>query len=221
MKKLLIISLFFIQYSISFSQVQEVKSDYMWGKMENGEKVGIWQYYDEPGELSLMINYTTGKLRYIKRDTSKYLVKEGDAWIEANVNTPPHFIGSEREVIEYISENIGFPVEARMRGLEGITIISATIDDTGNFGDFEVIKKLEGGYTDEVLNALSALPNTWIQATNSSGGVPSKLIFAVIFGVGKEYKIKKRDKKKYSILEQDKPYIIHLAVTALGKVRPH
>lgn len=221
MKKFLILSLLLTQYSISFSQTQEVKNIYMWGKVENGDKVGNWQYFDEPGEVSLMINHTTGKLSYIKPDTSKYLVRQGGEWIEANVNTPPHFIGSKKQVEDYISKNVRFPREARVRGLEGVTIISATINDTGNFGNFEIIKKLEGGYSEEALNALSSLPNTWIQATNTSGGVSSKLIFIAKFGLGKEYKITKRDKKKYSILELDKPYIIDLTFTALGIDRQH
>lgn len=215
MKKLLIFFFFLTQFSISFSQTQEVKDENMWGKIENGRKTGNWQYFDEPGELSLMINYTTGNLRYIKPDTSKYLIKQGDEWIEAEVNTPPHFIGSKNQVEDYISKNIGFPREARIRGLEGVTIISAIIDDTGNFGDFEIIKKLEGGYSEEVINALSALPNTWIQATNSTGGVTSKLIYVVRFGLGGEYKITKRDRKKYPILELDKPYTIDLVFTSI------
>lgn len=192
----------------------------MWGRIENGQKTGNWQYFDEPGELSLMVNYTTGKLSYIKPDTSKYLVNDGHVWLEATVQTPPRFIGSKKEVIDFLYQNITFPLDARVHGVEGITIISAVIDETGDFGNFEIVKNLEGGYTEEVIGELSELPNTWIQATSSSGAIASKFYFVVSFGIGGHYKITQKDSKEFSAYFESKPYIINLNFAALGTGKP-
>lgn len=202
------------------SKIQEIKDDYSWGRLENGKKIGIWQFFDEPGELSLMINYSTGKLSYIKPDTSKYLIKEGDTWVEENVNTPPHFIGSKKHLIDLITENMSFPQEARSKNISGVTVISAIVDERGSFGQMEIVKKPAGGYSKEVIRALSELPNTWIQATNSSGGVASKLYFVVRFGLGGEYQLTKAEMEQFPILSEVKPYVIDIELTAFGIQNP-
>ena len=109
MKRFLITLLFSGSFFIASAQTQEIKDNYTWGKIENGQKVGVWQYFDKPGELSLMVNYSTGKLTYIKPDTSKYLVYDTGEWVETHINTPPHFLGSHMELIQTFSRSIKYP----------------------------------------------------------------------------------------------------------------
>lgn len=198
------------------AQSDVVKTDFMWGKIENGHKTGYWQYFDNPGELSLMINYSTGKLKYIKKDTSKYLIKQNGIWIESKVSSPPHFIGSKQQIKDYLMQNVRFPREARIGGVQGITAISFTIDETGNASNFEIVKGLSGGYPEEVIRVLSEMPNTWIQAVTGSAPVESKIIIVISFGLGEKYVASKKDKKKYPLLFQDKAYIMNFEKVAIG-----
>lgn len=62
------------------SNVNIVDNQYERGKFKEGEKTGVWEYYDRPGELALKINYTTSQLLYLKPDTSWYAVKINDDW---------------------------------------------------------------------------------------------------------------------------------------------
>ena len=109
--------------------------------------------------------------------------------------------------------------DARMRKVQGVAIVSAVIDESGNFGDFKVIKNLSGGCTEEVIGALSELPKYWIPATSTDGPVASKMLFAVTFGIEGKYKIRKSDVKKFPVLAQDKPYVIPGDVRSFSIIR--
>ena len=37
------------------------------GKIKNGNKSGVWMYYDTPNELALKIDYTSGQLLFLKK----------------------------------------------------------------------------------------------------------------------------------------------------------
>ena len=81
-----------------YSQNQEVKTDYEWGKVEDGMKVGVWQYYDKPGELALRVNYTSGNVLFLARNYASYWLFRDSSWISVVPATAARYIGSMHEV---------------------------------------------------------------------------------------------------------------------------
>lgn len=188
----------------------------MWGKIENGVKTGNWQYYDKADDnISLIINYTTNKVAYISPDTSNFLVLIDGNWKKQKVTTPPRYIGSKKQIHDSIKFKLSYPIDAIRNRIQGVAIISATVNLTGNLSDFEVVKKLSGGCSDQVISVVQELPNTWIPATINSKSINSKLFFVISFGIEEDYTPSKREIKRYPLLMKQRPYIYHEKVTTI------
>ncbi|WP_147407483.1 energy transducer TonB [Reichenbachiella sp. MSK19-1] len=214
MNKLIILTHLIFCSQFGMAQVEEVKNKTSWGKLENNQKVGNWQYYDEPGKLSLMVNHSTGKIIFFEKDTSKYLIKKEGDWVLSHVVNPPHYLGSKMDFFNFIGENLTYPPVPLANNKTGQAAVSFEIDEQGAVSHFEIIKSEEGWFARELLGLLKAAPPIWIPAAIETGPVPSKIIFLLGFGINNSYTPRRRDKKEYPELYEEKPYIYEMVVTA-------
>jgi protein TonB len=156
---------------------QMVSSEYEKGQLVDGSRVGIWQYFDQPGELALKVDYSTGELLYIQADSSAYVIKKTDQYERYQVDIAPRFVGSMNTFYSTLMREVQYPLDARRQSIVGTIHILFEIDTVGLIDKYEIINDLEHGCAEAVMVALQKLPKVWVPA--SIGGKRYRARFAI------------------------------------------
>jgi hypothetical protein len=181
-----------------FSQSGFVNRGYEKGELKNGYKTGVWQYYDSTGVLELEVDYSTGKLLQLERDTSKYLIYKDGQWVWSELDIHPRYIGSSVEFYNILSENVDYTVQAWYRDIVGTEWVLFEVDTNGKAINFEKINEIGGECGDEFLRVVKLIPNYWLVAQKDGKKYRSRFIISCRFGIimdGKQIKERKRRKK--------------------------
>jgi len=189
--------LLFISYS--FGQNKYVSNDYEKGKIINGFKSGIWEYYDSFGILELSVDYSNAALIYIRPDTLDYVIFENNEWVKSKVDIPPRYIGSSVEFYKILNDHIEYPPQARSRDVVGCVSVLFEVDTMGIAGNYEIVHDIgaECGY--ELIRLLNLIPNYWLVARKNGKAYKSRFIIHCDFGInlyGKKLKPRVRKRKK-------------------------
>lgn len=157
-----------------------VDNAYERGKLKDGYKTGVWEYYDEPGKLALKLNYTSSLLLFQKPDTSEYVVKVNNEWTKLQLHATPRYIGSMHDFIK-IQEVVEYPIKARSNETCGKFYIFFEVDTLGQAGNYEVFNDIGDGCAQAVVKALQMLPNYWLIAQKDGKKLISKFVLPVVF----------------------------------------
>ena len=68
---------------------------------------------------------------------------------------------AQREMLQFIYQNIKYPATQRKYGIEGMTVTQFVITEDGSITEVEVVRGLNQGFTDECYRVVSAMPK-WI-----------------------------------------------------------
>lgn len=93
----------------SFSQDQVVITPLERGQFRGDQRVGVWEYYDQPTKLSLRIDYTEGRLLFIAPDTTDFVVLENGTWVKRKLEIPSRVHGSSRTLVDHYNSNFSWP----------------------------------------------------------------------------------------------------------------
>lgn len=93
----------------SFSQDQVVITPLERGAFRGSQRVGVWEYYDQPTKLSLRIDYTEGRLLFIEPDTTDFVVLENGKWVKSKLDIPCRVHGSTRTLVDHYNFNFSWP----------------------------------------------------------------------------------------------------------------
>ena len=89
--------------------------------------------------------------------------KEGedvaDAEIFTVVDQMPEYPGGEEALMQYLADNIKYPVQAVEEGIEGQVFVGFIIQPTGNVDHVKVLKGIGGGCDEEAVRVVSEMPN--------------------------------------------------------------
>ncbi len=178
-------------------EVIKVSNEYEKGTIQDGYKIGVWEYYDKPGELSLKIDYNTGQLLYISEDSTKtYAVKINGVWQQAELDRHPRYIGSMAAYYKLFSSNFRFPVEARRNSTVGSFYITFEVDTMGRADNFIIINDIGDNCGEESIKVLKLIPNYWTVASKGKVKYKSKFILPLTFKISLDGKEIGRPKKK-------------------------
>ena len=71
-----------------FSQIL-VSDDYQKGYLKDGVKYSVWEYYEAKKSLVLKIDHTTGKVYFLKPDTSSFVIFKDGKWTKRRLEQYP------------------------------------------------------------------------------------------------------------------------------------
>jgi hypothetical protein len=129
------------------------------GTIRGGYKTGLWNYYDKPGELSLTVDYTTGYIRYLKKDTAGvYAIQKNGIWLQSRLDIQPRYIGSVVDFYTILMKNIRYPSQARHKNTQGTIYVTFEIDTTGKANNFSIAKNIGDNCAEEVIRVLQLVP---------------------------------------------------------------
>ena len=84
------------------------------------------------------------------------------------VNQAPSFPGGESARIEFLTNNIKYPDEARDNDIEGVVVVKFTVSSTGDIKDARVSRGVYELLDKEALRVVELMPK-WTPAKNSFG----------------------------------------------------
>jgi hypothetical protein len=139
-------------------------TDYQKGKLKDGYKTGIWEYYDEPGNLSLKINYDNSSLLFLEKDTSEFMIKENGNWTLSKLDVQPRYIGSIREFYKLFQQIFVYPEESIKNKINGRAFLEFEIDTTGHVANLRLLSRLDRSIDDEIIKVFKQIPDLWLTA---------------------------------------------------------
>jgi protein TonB len=92
----------------------------------------------------------------------------------------PSFIGGDRELINFLVNNLSYPEIAKRAGVEGKVILSFIVDKSGKIKDVEVLKGIGAGCDEEAMRVINSMPN-WNPGKQNGKPVITKLNIPVVF----------------------------------------
>ncbi|MBI2968644.1 MAG: TonB family protein [Bacteroidetes bacterium] len=140
------------------------------GNYFKGLVTGIWKYYKEDG--SLLKESDHGDLKMNSPPIEVHF--EGEDPVFQIVETMPCFQNGDRDILEYLANNISYPYEAKKQGIWGMVFISFVVNTIGEVEDIHVIKSIGGGCDEECLRVVKLIPR-WSPALQY--GFPQKVQF--------------------------------------------
>jgi len=177
------IFLFVFQPSHAQRKPKQVDRPHEKGVLLNGRKTGVWEYYDRVGNLDIRMDYSTGKLLYVKPDTSMYVVLRDSTWIESKLDVPPRYLGSNTELFKILQQNLRYPADAFAQGRQGQVLVVFEVSEAGAVENLTVLEQAKNSFGDAAIKMMSKIPNLWLQAMAGGQQYRSRFILPVTFAI--------------------------------------
>jgi hypothetical protein len=159
------------------------KKIYSKGSYWNGERVGIWSFYNSNGALEQKYNFDKRKLiSFLENDSLKdaeAISVVGQDTSRTFLDHKAQYIGGENELFDCLGKSIIYPNYAKYNGITGRVYVSFTIDSTGIAENFKVIRGIGGGCDEESIRVARLLSKNWIPEVKD--GIPVSTNFILPF----------------------------------------
>jgi len=130
----------------------------------------------EPVRTFMIAEYKEGM-----QEISENSKKDGD--IYTVVDEPASPVGGFQSVATLIMNNLLYPAEARMKGIEGTVFIAFVVNKDGSLSDFEVKKGVDPIIDKEALRVAQMLP-AWTPGKQKGEIVRQQFVLPVAFRLG-------------------------------------
>lgn len=101
------------------------------------------------------------------------------------VEESPDFPGGDKARIKYISENIQYPEEARVKKIQGTVFISFVVEADGTISNVKVLRGIGGGCDEEAVRIVENMPK-WTPGKTKGKTVRVKFNMPIKFVLGGE-----------------------------------
>ena len=92
----------------------------------------------------------------------------------------PEFVGGDKAMLNYIAENMMYPLEAKKAKIEGKVIVSFYVDVDGSIADVTVERGIGFGCDEEAVRVIKSMPN-WNPGMSRGRKVKVRMVLPVTF----------------------------------------
>ena len=92
----------------------------------------------------------------------------------------PEFVGGEEALMNWIEENITYPVLAEVTGVEGKVVVTFDVNDDGTISNVKVKNSVNSILDEEVVSKVESMPK-WIPARQNGRPVKMKYTLPINF----------------------------------------
>ncbi len=135
------------------------------GQYDNNEKIGIWNYYDENGKITLQYNF----------DNDSVSIYDGLNVDGLKKIRPLIYLGSRDEIIHISRCGVKLPVEAYKLGQSGRIIVEFQVNEFGEVSDYTIKKGINKPLDSEAMRVAKLIPVSWLPALKN--GVRTKFTY--------------------------------------------
>ncbi|WP_282037193.1 energy transducer TonB [Saccharicrinis aurantiacus] len=141
------------------------------GKYENGERVGVWEFYDFGGDISLSYNF----------DNDSILIYNSNNVNGLKENRPLLYLGSTSEITHIIAVGLKIPSHLIGQGTVGKVTVKVNVTKDGKVSSYEISKGMSTEINDVAIETVKHIPETWLPAKRNGEGVPSSTQIPITF----------------------------------------
>jgi len=125
-------------------------------------------------------------------ETQKVVTQEKpstEAPVFTVVETPPAYPGGQEALYKYMGENVKYPEEARLKGVQGTVFVTYIVETDGSVSNVKVLRGIGSGCDEEGVRVVSAMPK-WSPGKQRGEAV------RVQFNLPIKFKLDDKDGKK-------------------------
>jgi hypothetical protein len=153
------------------------------GTIEFNSRIGVWEYRDWPQEIAFTVDYTNGRLLYVKPDTGLFIGQLKNEWRAMRLTSPCRFHGSMINIQEHYRNLVGeLPIKLIESKEEYLFWLSFQVGANGLAHSPEVINDPGFGTEDILLEGFRNAPNFWLVGIGENDQ-PVTCKFAIEFHV--------------------------------------
>ncbi|WP_400193022.1 energy transducer TonB [Hymenobacter sp. B81] len=172
---------------ISSAQGKVRTTDLDSGRVDKGQKVGVWSYYafTASGRKVLVQRYDHSKrnlLFFRQPDERPYRLQLDGEWKRDYLDRPPLFLGGDGALSAF-TRQLRYPDQARSKQVQGRVVVTFVIDTLGAAHDHKVLTGIGAGCDEEALRVASLIPAQWIPARKNGRAVPVEYELPFVFRV--------------------------------------
>lgn len=149
------------------------------GIYKGGAKEGTWIWYYENGQKSAEVEYASGTMI-----SESYWNEDGTPTNAEEANRMPHFIGGEEARLKYLNENIKYPLEARISGIQGRVFVTFIVERDGSVTNVRLLRGIGGGCDEEAIRVIKNMPE-WVPGTERGKPVRVQYNMPILFHLNK------------------------------------
>ncbi|GHV57355.1 cell envelope biogenesis protein TonB [Bacteroidia bacterium] len=110
----------------------------------------------------------------------KVVVQEEKPQIFSHVEVMPSFPGGEKAMMQWLQDNIQYPVIAQEQGIQGRVIVRFVVGPDGSVGNAEVQRSLDPSCDKEALRVIKKMPK-WVAGKQNGQAVSVYYTLPVLF----------------------------------------
>lgn len=175
-------------------EVDLVKSlKYVPAKLD-GKAVASWQTLEIPyegkpatdnsfqktaiGALDVKGNSDNGRIMQVRKDTVGQ--KKLEQKVFKVIEQMPSFPGGLYYLMNYLSENLHYPLEAQKKGIQGRVVVSFVVETDGQLSNFNVAQSVSPELDAEALRVVKNMPR-WVPGKQDGKGIRVKYNVPISF----------------------------------------
>lgn len=109
--------------------------------------------------------------------------QEGVALFFDVVDTPPSPVGGLEAWSRHLSENLTYPMSARMKGIQGTVLVSFIVNTDGTIEGIELVQGIGGGCDEEAIRIIKSSP-AWTPGRIKGKAVRTRMKIPLSFKLG-------------------------------------
>ena len=149
------------------------------GQFENGVKTGIWEYYDQNGNVAHKIDLESDSILYGNS------AGENAEYDKGKYSRPLIVLGGMGSLYQQIGNALRYPSDARRKGTQGKVLIQMIVNDQGEAEDAKVIEGVGDGLDEEAVRVMKLIDIEFLPALDLNGNpVKSDLVLPITFKLG-------------------------------------
>lgn len=149
---------------------------------EDAENVlaGLEAKYGQASHIELFTLTVAGKpVNYSMLQFESPVVSKEDI-VFTVVENQPEFNGGHEKLVDYLSDNLVYPEDARRQGIEGTVYVRFTIQKDGSVADAELLKGIDRKCDAEALRVVKSSP-PWEPGTQNGKIVKVQMVLPIKF----------------------------------------
>ena len=151
------------------------------GRYENGEKIGVWEYFNKHGVLIHKFDHTSKNLLYYTSNEDA-IEKQPNELENDSKNHKPLILGGKQSLMEHVKLEFDYPEEAIQNLVSGKVYVFFTVDENIHMKDFFVQGSPGYGIWEEAVRLVKTGP-TWIPKKVNGSYEQSKGRFPITFRI--------------------------------------
>ena len=100
------------------------------------------------------------------------------------VEKMPEFPGGDKALLEFLSKNIKYPVEAQKKGLQGRVVVGFVVEKDGSLSDVKTAKSVDPLLDEEAMRVVKSMPK-WLPGKQNGKSVRVKFNVPILFKLNK------------------------------------